>query len=147
MQKDFPIVSTGINENGNWCVKPLELGIFMRLAEKAIAALAPDEVDLKEIERKLAFVLAEVEPLPETEDVTTNIFQANIWELQAEAAMKFLAPYLRPPSQAVSEEEAIEAVMLTLWGEDWRACISSAPVVSVVRALKAAGFNIVIGGD
>jgi len=35
MQKDFPVVNTGMNHEGKWGVKPLELAIFERAAEAA----------------------------------------------------------------------------------------------------------------
>lgn len=70
-------------------------------AVNAIPELSDQPVDCTKLQHDLAFVLAEVEPLPETDDSTTNIFQSNIWELQAEAAIEFLRPYLHAPGCGV----------------------------------------------
>lgn len=37
IQKDFPIVQTGSDEQGNWCARPLEIEVFKRTAKAAIS--------------------------------------------------------------------------------------------------------------
>ena len=42
MQKDFPVVNTGVDDDGVWRVKPLELALFERMAEVALQALCKE---------------------------------------------------------------------------------------------------------
>ena len=39
MQKDFPVVNTGIQKDGKWGVRPLEIALFRRLAQAAINSI------------------------------------------------------------------------------------------------------------
>lgn len=38
MQSMFPVVNQGTDENGNWCIKPLEIELFRRCSEVALDA-------------------------------------------------------------------------------------------------------------